>query len=148
MLRFLFTCVKTIIFSIIILILGNWIKWDGKTLSEQVNNCMTHQKYMPLFQQMKQKSSLFLNDLHQTTSRVHEARAPASSSYEEISPSEKQKLRTLIKELKLRGSSGSLKQGTRVKNIRLVDGDHEISCKIDGIAVGLKACFVKKLIVS
>ncbi|MEW5738488.1 MAG: zinc ribbon domain-containing protein YjdM [Myxococcota bacterium] len=51
---------------------------------------------------------------------------------------------TLIKDLKLRGSSQVLKQGTRVKNIRLVDGDHEIDCRIDGSAMGLKAEFVKK----
>ena len=50
----------------------------------------------------------------------------------------------LIKDLKLRGGSGVLKGGTKAKNIRLVDGDHEIDCKIDGMAVGLKACFVKK----
>jgi protein PhnA len=52
---------------------------------------------------------------------------------------------TLIKDLKLRGSSQVLKQGTRVKNIRLVDGDHEIDCRIDGSAMGLKAEFVKKV---
>lgn len=51
---------------------------------------------------------------------------------------------TLIKDLKLKGGSGVLKGGTKVKSIRLVDGDHEISCKIDGAAMGLKACFVKK----
>lgn len=50
----------------------------------------------------------------------------------------------LIKDLKLRGSAGTLKGGTKAKNIRLVDGDHEIDCKVDGMAVGLKACFVKK----
>jgi protein PhnA len=50
----------------------------------------------------------------------------------------------LIKDLKLRGSSDVLKQGTKAKNIRLVDGDHEIDCKIDGSAMALKACFVKK----
>lgn len=51
---------------------------------------------------------------------------------------------TLIKDLPLKGSSQVLKGGTKVKGIRLVDGDHEISCKIDGGAIGLKACFVKK----
>jgi protein PhnA len=51
---------------------------------------------------------------------------------------------TLIKDLPLKGSSQVLKGGTKVKGIRLVDGDHEISCKIDGSAIGLKACFVKK----
>ena len=51
----------------------------------------------------------------------------------------------LIKDLKLRGSSEVLKQGTRAKNIRLVDGDHEIDCRIEGSAMALKACFVKKV---
>ncbi len=50
----------------------------------------------------------------------------------------------LIKDLKLRGGSGVLKGGTKVKNIRLVDGDHEIDCRIDGSPMALKACFVKK----
>ena len=50
----------------------------------------------------------------------------------------------LIKDLKLRGSSQVLKQGTKAKNIRLVGGDHEIDCKIDGSPMALKACFVKK----
>jgi protein PhnA len=50
----------------------------------------------------------------------------------------------LIKDLPLKGSSQVLKGGTKSKPIRLVDGDHEISCKIDGVAIGLKACFVKK----
>ena len=50
----------------------------------------------------------------------------------------------LIKDLKLRGSSGVLKQGSKAKSIRLVDGDHEIDCKIDGTSFALKACFVKK----
>lgn len=49
----------------------------------------------------------------------------------------------LIKDLKL-GGSQVLKGGSKSKPIRLGDGDHEISCKVDGIAVGLKACFVKK----
>jgi protein PhnA len=52
----------------------------------------------------------------------------------------------MIKDLKLKGSSEVLKVGTKSKPIRLVDGDHEISCKMDGIAIGLKACFVKKVL--
>jgi protein PhnA len=51
---------------------------------------------------------------------------------------------TLIKDLPMKGSSQVLKGGTKAKNIRLVDGDHEISCKIEGSSIGLKACFVKK----
>ena len=48
------------------------------------------------------------------------------------------------KDLPLKGSSQVLKGGTKSKPIRLVDGDHEISCKIEGVAIGLKACFVRK----
>jgi len=50
----------------------------------------------------------------------------------------------LIKDLKLGSGSQVLKQGTKAKNIRLQAGDHEIACKIDGSAMALKACFVKK----
>lgn len=50
----------------------------------------------------------------------------------------------LIKDLSLKGSSQGLKGGTKSKPIRWVEGDHEISCKMDGISIGLKACFVKK----
>ena len=52
---------------------------------------------------------------------------------------------TLIKDLKLKGSSQVVKQGTKVKNIRLVDEDHDIDCKIDGFGgMKLKSEFVKK----
>lgn len=52
---------------------------------------------------------------------------------------------TVIKDLKLKGSSSVVKVGTKVKGIRLVDGDHAIYCKIDGIgAMKLKSQFVKK----
>lgn len=52
---------------------------------------------------------------------------------------------TVIKDLKVKGSSAVVKVGTKVKNIRLVDGDHDIDCKIDGVgAMGLKSEFVKK----
>lgn len=53
---------------------------------------------------------------------------------------------TVIKDLKVKGSSLVVKVGTKVKNIRLVDGDHDIDCKIDGIgAMKLKSQFVKKV---
>lgn len=52
---------------------------------------------------------------------------------------------TVIKDLKVKGSSTVVKVGTKVKSIRLVDGDHDIDCKIAGIgAMGLKSEFVKK----
>lgn len=52
---------------------------------------------------------------------------------------------TVIKDLKVKGSSSVVKVGTKVKNIRLVGGDHDIDCKIPGIgAMGLKSEFVRK----
>ena len=52
---------------------------------------------------------------------------------------------TVIKDLKVKGSSSALKGGTKVKNIRLIDGDHNIDCKIDGFgSMELKSEFVKK----
>ncbi len=51
----------------------------------------------------------------------------------------------VIKDLKVKGASNPIKQGTKVKNIRLVEGDHDIDCKIDGFgAMSLKSEFVKK----
>lgn len=53
---------------------------------------------------------------------------------------------SVIKDLKVKGSSLVVKVGTKVKNIRLVDGDHDIDCKIDGIgAMKLKSEFVRKV---
>jgi protein PhnA len=53
---------------------------------------------------------------------------------------------TVIKDLKVKGSSLVVKVGTKVKNIRLVEGDHDIDCKIDGIGpMKLKSQFVKKI---
>ena len=53
---------------------------------------------------------------------------------------------TVIKDLKVKGSSSVVKVGTKVKNIRLVEGDHDIDCRIDGIGpMSLKTQFVKKV---
>ncbi|WP_135081897.1 zinc ribbon domain-containing protein YjdM [Terasakiella sp. SH-1] len=53
---------------------------------------------------------------------------------------------SVIKDLKVKGSSSVVKVGTKVKNIRLVDGDHDIDCKIPGIGpMGLKSIYVKKV---
>jgi protein PhnA len=52
---------------------------------------------------------------------------------------------TVIKDLKIKGSSSVVKVGTKARNIRIVSGDHDIDCKIDGIgAMQLKSEFVKK----
>jgi protein PhnA len=51
----------------------------------------------------------------------------------------------LIKDLKLGSGAQVLKAGTKARNIRLQEGDHEIACKVDGMPLALKACFVKKV---
>lgn len=52
---------------------------------------------------------------------------------------------TVIKDLKVKGASGAIKQGKKVKNIRLVEGDHNIDCKVEGFGpMKLKSEFVKK----
>jgi protein PhnA len=52
----------------------------------------------------------------------------------------------MVKDLKLKGSSEVLKIGTKSKPIRLVDGDHEIDCKMGGLSIALKAMYVKKVV--
>jgi protein PhnA len=51
---------------------------------------------------------------------------------------------SLIKSLKVKGASTTLKQGTTVKKIRLTDNDEEVDCKIEGMSIVLKTCFLKK----
>ncbi len=51
----------------------------------------------------------------------------------------------LIKDLKVKGSSITLKVGSKVKSIRLVGGDHEVDCKMDAGSFMLKACYLKKV---
>lgn len=51
----------------------------------------------------------------------------------------------LIKDLKVKGSSGTLKQGTKIKSIRLTSGDHAIDCRIDGGSYEIKQSFVRKV---
>ena len=70
--------------------------------------------------------------------RIHDANGNPLSDGDSV---------TVIKELKIKGSSSVVKVGTKVKNIRLVDGGdgHDIACKIDGVgAINLKSEFVKK----
>ena len=52
----------------------------------------------------------------------------------------------MIKDIKMKGSSDVLKSGTKSKPISIQDGDHEISCRMNGIAINLKAQFVKKVL--
>ena len=51
---------------------------------------------------------------------------------------------TVIKDLKVKGSSMVIKRGTKVKSIRLTENPEEVDCKIDGTSIVLKTCFLKK----
>jgi protein PhnA len=51
---------------------------------------------------------------------------------------------TLIKSLKVKGGGTTLKQGILIKKIRLTDNDEEVDCKVDGMSIVLKTCFLKK----
>lgn len=51
----------------------------------------------------------------------------------------------MVKDLKLKGSATVLKMGTKSRPIRIVDGDHEIDCKMEGLSIALKAMYVKKV---
>ncbi|MEO8061174.1 MAG: zinc ribbon domain-containing protein YjdM [Pseudomonadota bacterium] len=79
-----------------------------------------------------------------------EAAAPATEAARSVRDAFGNELRdgdsvTVIKDLKVKGSSQVVKVGTKVKGIRLVEGDHDIDCRIEGIgAMGLKSEFVKK----
>jgi protein PhnA len=77
-----------------------------------------------------------VTDAHEATAEVLDANGNVLADGDTV---------TIIKDLKLKGSSQVLNVGTRVKNIRLVDGDHNIDCKIDGFgAMKLKSEFVRK----
>ena len=81
---------------------------------------------------------------------ANESAEPAASEESEVKDANGQVLRdgdslTVINDLKVKGASSVVKVGTKVRNIRLVDGDHNIDCKIDGIgAMKLKSEFVRK----
>ena len=51
----------------------------------------------------------------------------------------------MVTDLKLKGTSDTLKTGTKSKPIRIVEGDHEIDCRMNGLSIALKACYVKKV---
>ena len=51
----------------------------------------------------------------------------------------------MVTDLNLKGTSDTLKTGTKSKPIRIVEGDHEIDCRMNGLSIALKACYVKKV---
>lgn len=51
---------------------------------------------------------------------------------------------SVIKSLKVKGSTTTIKQGTTIKKIRMTDDPEEVDCKVDGMSIVLKTCFLKK----
>jgi protein PhnA len=90
------------------------------------------------------------NDMYKCPECDHEWNA--SEKGEQIKDANGQVLQNgdtvlIVKDLPVKGAPKPLKAGTKVKNIRLTDGDHNISCKIDGFgAMALKSEFVKKVV--
>ncbi|WP_250514690.1 zinc ribbon domain-containing protein YjdM [Caballeronia sp. INDeC2] len=85
---------------------------------------------------------------HEWSARMEVASEPAAKVYRDSAGNILQDgdTVTVIKDLKLKGGGGVVKMGTKVKNIRLVDADHDIDCKIDGFgAMSLKTEFVRKV---
>lgn len=85
---------------------------------------------------------------HEFSSEAQEAAAPGSVVRDAYGVELKNgDTVTVIKDLKVKGSSMVVKVGTKVKNIHLVEGDHDIDCRIPGVGqMGLKSQFVKKVI--
>lgn len=85
---------------------------------------------------------------HEWSAQTEDAKAESALSFKDAHGNTLQDgdTVTVIKDLKVKGSSLVVKVGTKVKNIRLVEGDHDIDCKIDGIGpMKLKSQFVKKV---
>jgi hypothetical protein len=96
MLKLISLCLKIVFFSLMVLVLGNWLRWDGKTLSDQIKHQMSHAE-----------SSHLAGAVRGWAEKVtHDARKGIKNNFdqpeeeeEDISPSERQKLKALIREL-------------------------------------------------
>jgi hypothetical protein len=98
MLRLIGTVIKTAIFAIIVLVLGNWLRWDGKTISDQVKIGMAHAEKQNILQSVRVWAEQITHDAKQGLRRKP-SQPLTSQSTEEISSSERQKLKALIREL-------------------------------------------------
>lgn len=95
MLRMLGFCLKFAIFSLAVLILGNWLRWDGKTLSDQIKWRMSHAEESAIFGSVKNWTKQLTTDAKKGLQK----KIDHISIEEEIPSSEKQKLKALIREL-------------------------------------------------
>lgn len=96
MLKLVGFCLRVLIFSIAILVLGNWLRWDGKTLSDQIKHQMSHaesSRFAGAVRDWAEKVT------HDTRSSLPKSLDHSDPEEEDISPSERQKLKALIREL-------------------------------------------------
>jgi hypothetical protein len=97
MLRMLGFCVKLVIFSVLVLVLGNWLHWDGRTISDQVKVKMSHAERSDLFGAVRNWADKVTYDARKGVQRKLGHSTPEQN--EEITSSERQKLKALIQEL-------------------------------------------------
>src|SRR4051794_25961438 len=95
-------CIRFLLLSGLILVLGNWVEWDGKTISDQVKVGMSHAEEYPVFTNFRDWATKITTDAqkgmkHKLKSGLKTETSP--SEQEEISSTERQKLRALIREL-------------------------------------------------
>ncbi len=113
MLKLLSGCIKLTVFSLLILVLGNWLHWDGKTISDQVKVGMSHAEESDVVHSFRSWATKVTSDAksgfekkfsplqsgHTTGRSGRLGQSEQTEQSEEISPSERQKLRALIREL-------------------------------------------------
>ncbi len=102
MLKFIGTCIKVVTFSLLVLILGNWIHWDGKTISDQIKLTMNHPETSHILGNVKSWATKLTQDARKGIGKKLQSpskRIDDSTTKEEFSASEKQKLKALMREL-------------------------------------------------
>jgi hypothetical protein len=95
MLKAIGFCVKMAFFSLFILFLGSWLRWDGKTLSDQIKLHMSHTERSDIFDSMRSWATKITEEVQAGSQK----KSKQSTDEEEISSSERQKLKALIREL-------------------------------------------------
>ncbi len=89
--------VKLAVFSVVILVLGNWLRWDGKTVSDQIRTHLSQAERSDTVSSVRKWAGSLVEDARRGTSRL--SNPDQFASKEEIKASERQKLRALIREL-------------------------------------------------
>lgn len=98
MLKTIGFCLKLTVFSFLVLILGNWLRWNGRTISDQVKLRMAHAERTDLYETVRGWATTVTSDAKKGVQKRLE-RASGPQAQEEISSSERQKLKALIREL-------------------------------------------------